>query len=60
MIVKEIITREDGVSLMRTYSDEKRYIRKVNTTEVYNEAVDIYPSEYEYEETDKVIQDIED
>ena len=60
MIVKEILTREDGVSLMSTYSDEKRYIRKVNTTEVYTEAVDIYPSEYEYEEADEVIQDIED
>lgn len=60
MIVKERLTREDGVSLVRAYSNKNLYIRKVGTTEVYSEAVDLYPSEYEYEETTEVIQDIED
>lgn len=41
--------------LVRTYSDERRYIRKVGTNEVYADAVDLYPSAYEYEETEEYI-----
>ena len=55
MILSEIIVREDGVPFMHTYSDERRYIRKVSTTEVYEDAIDIYPSAYEYEETEEYI-----
>jgi hypothetical protein len=55
MIVRDNITREDGVVLVRTYSDERRYIRKVGTNEVYADAVDLYPSAYEYEETEEYI-----
>ena len=56
MIVKENITREDGVILTKTYSDDNKYIRKVGTNEVYSEAVDIKP--YEYEETDIEIEQL--
>lgn len=33
------------------------YIRKVGTNEVYSEAVDIEGAPYEYEETDKEIEE---
>lgn len=55
MITRENITREDGVLLVRAYSDERRYIRKIGTEEVYEEAIDLYPSAYEYEETEEFI-----
>lgn len=57
MIVKEYITRADGVVLTRTYSDEKKYIKKVGTEEVYSEAVDV--RDFEYVETDKIIEEYE-
>lgn len=61
MIVKEYYnTRQDGVKLFRTYSDENKYIQKVGTTEVYSEAIDIEDATYEYIETDKEIENIED
>lgn len=57
MIQKEFYqTRQDGVNLFRTYSDDNKYIRKVGTEEVYSEAVDIESAPYEYEETDKEIE----
>lgn len=61
MIVKEFYqTRQDGVKLFRTYSDENKYIQKVGTNEVYSEAIDIEDAPYEYVETDKEIETIED
>ena len=58
MIIKEFYrTREDGKPLVKTYSDEKRYIRKVGTDEVYSEAIDVL--DFEYEETDQVIEEPE-
>ena len=56
MIVKENITREDGVILTKTYSNDNKYIRKVGTDEVYSEAIDV--KEYEYEETDIEIEQL--
>lgn len=56
MIVREFYTqRKDGVNLYRTYSDANKYIKKVGTEEIYSEAIDV--REYEYEETDKEIDD---
>lgn len=53
MIIKEFYkTRQDGVNLFRTYSDEGKQIRKVGTDEVYDEAIDIENAPYTYEETD--------
>lgn len=61
MIVKEFYrTREDGIDLYRTYSDEDYRIRKVGTNEIYDEAIDIEDSEYEYEETDEKIEVLDD
>lgn len=50
-IVKEFYeTRDDGVNLYRTYSDEGYMIRKKGTDEIYEEAAD--SQDFEYEETD--------
>lgn len=51
MIVREFYrTREDGVNLYRTYSDEGKDIRKVGTEEIYAEAIDVEDAPYTYEE----------
>ena len=51
------MTRKDGVNLYRTYSDANKYIKKVGTNEEYSEAIDIEGAGYEYEETDKEIEE---
>jgi hypothetical protein len=57
MIVKEFYrTREDGISLYRTYSTEGLKLRKVGTDEIYDEAIDIDTVSYKYEETDEFIE----
>ena len=57
-IVKEFYkTREDGVKLYKTYSDENYMIKKVGTEEVYEEAVDVENATYEYEETTETLND---
>lgn len=48
-------TREDGVNLYRTYSDEGLMLHKVGTDEVYSDAIDVENSGYEYEETEELI-----
>lgn len=53
-------TREDGVELIRTYSDAGLMIRKVGTKEVYEEAVDVKGAGYQYEETDTPVDTYED
>ena len=59
MIVTEFYTqRKDGVNLYKTYSDANKYIRKVGTDEVYSEAIDVENIGYEYEETDKEIEEL--
>jgi hypothetical protein len=61
MILKEFYkTREDGVNLYRTYSDNGFMIQKVGTDEVYDEAVDIESAPYTYVETDEKIEDTEE
>lgn len=58
MIVREFYEqRKDGVNLFRTYSDANKYIKKVGTNEEYSEAIDIEGAPYEYEETDKEIEE---
>lgn len=57
MIIKEYYaTREDGVILYRTYSNENFKIRKQGTNEIYDDAVDTADSSYQYEETDIKIE----
>lgn len=59
MIIKEYYsTRADGARLIRTYSDQNKYIQKVGTQEVYSEAIDLESKGYVYEETDKEIEEI--
>lgn len=48
--------RNDGVKLYRTYSDSNYMIQKVGTDEVYEEAIDVETSTYEYEETTEPIE----
>ena len=57
MIQKEFYrTRNDGVNLYRTFSDRGYYIQKVGTEEIYSEAIDIESAEYEYIETENLIE----
>ena len=56
-IVKEFYkTRNDGVNLYRTYSNEDYKIHKLNTDEIYDEAIDVENAPYEYEETTEKIE----
>lgn len=55
-IIKEYLeTRDDGIDLYRTYSDENKFIRKIGTNEFYVEAVDVEDTPYQYVETNEVI-----
>ena len=53
-------TREDGVNLYRTYSDERFYILQNETGVEYDEAIDVENAPYTYSETDKPIEIIEE
>lgn len=56
MIVREYFkTRNDGVNLFRTYSNEGFYIKQVETGVVYDEAIDVESVNYTYVETDEKI-----
>lgn len=53
MLIREYYrTREDGVILWRTYSDDLKKIRQIDTDTLYDEAVDVDGSTHTYEETD--------
>lgn len=59
-------TRKDGVVLVRSYSDNNKYIKQVETGIEYSDAIDIgyldgdryVPSVYSYIETDTDIEEI--
>lgn len=56
-IIKEFYkTREDGVKLYKTYSDENYMIHKIGTDEIYEEAIDVENAPYEYEETTELVE----
>lgn len=55
MIVTEIVTIRKK-QYRKTYSDEGFYIHKVGTEEEYTEALDRLNSAFEYEETDRKIE----
>jgi hypothetical protein len=58
MIAKEFYkTRNDGVNLYRTYSNEGYMIQKVGTDEIYEEAIDVETASYKYAEIDQKIKD---
>ena len=61
MIIQEYFrTRSDGVVLTRTYSDEGMKIRQLETDILYDEAIDVEPLRYTYEETDIPIEEPEE
>lgn len=53
MIVQELI---DGGSRIRHYSDMALKIRQVETGKIYEDAVDVIPCRFTYEETDEPIE----
>ena len=56
-IVKEFYkTRNDGINLYKTYSNEGYIIHKLNTEEYYSEAIDVENTPFEYEETEEKIE----
>ena len=56
-IVKEFYkTRNDGINLYKTYSNEGYIIHKLNTEEYYSEAIDVENMPFEYEETNEKIE----
>lgn len=56
-MVKEFYkTRNDGINLYKTYSNEGYIIHKLNTEEYYSEAIDVENTPFEYEETDEKIE----
>ena len=60
MIVTEFYrTREDGVELDRTYSNEGFYIIQTETQAKYTEAIDVVPLRYTYSESDEKIPEDE-
>ena len=57
MVVKEFyLTREDGVNLYRSYSNEGFYIIQDQTGNKYEEAIDVENSPYTYTETDEKVE----
>lgn len=57
MIVREFFKqRNDWVKLYKTYSNEGYVIQKVGTDEIYDEAIDVESTKYEYVETDQKIE----
>lgn len=61
MLLKEFfIERNDGVKLYRTYSNIGYKIRQIETGIEYDEAIDVENSIYSYEETNNLIETIEE
>lgn len=59
MIVRKFYkSREDGIRLFRTYSDESYKIRQIETGNIYDEAIDVEYKNYTYEETNEPIEEI--
>ena len=49
-------TREDGVRLYRTYSDDGFLIKQIDTGFFYEEAIDVESASHIYEETNELIE----
>lgn len=61
MVVNEFYrTREDGVNLYRTYSDEGFMILQNETGIEYVEAIDVENAPYTYSETEKPINETDE
>lgn len=51
-------TREDGINLYRTYSDESLMIEQVETGALYSDAIDVEGAPFTYRETDTPIPEL--
>lgn len=61
MIIREFYeTRFDGVNLYRTYSNTGHYIKQQPSGVIYREAIDVENAPYTYEETDEIIEKVEE
>lgn len=58
MILTEIIDH-GTVQVIRHYSDNNLRLRQIETNELFDDAVDIMPCQFTYEETDIPIKDTE-
>lgn len=57
MIIREFYkTRDDGVNLYRTYSDQGFMVRQSETGILYEEPIDVESASYVYEETNIPIE----
>lgn len=60
MIIKELyMTRQDGVKLFRTYSDESKCIIQNETGDLYDESIDVEGAPYTYREIEEFNEDPE-
>ena len=50
-----IIVEQFSENLIRHYSDKGVKIKQVETGLIYDEAIDLIPCQYTYEETDEII-----
>lgn len=57
VITENFRIREDGVQLVRTYSDINHKIIQNETGAVYDEAIDVTPLRYTYTESDEPIEE---
>jgi hypothetical protein len=61
MIIRNFLsTRKDGVNLFINFSDKGVKIRKVGTSEIYDEAIDVQTAPFVYEETNLPIEVIKE
>ena len=59
MITREFFrTREDGINLYRTYSDESLMIEQVETGALYSDAIDVEGAPFTYRETGTPIPEL--
>lgn len=58
MILTETI-RHGEIELVRHYSDQNLVLRQVETNELFDDAIDVMPCAFTYEETDIPIEDTE-
>lgn len=54
-----MIQTEDLGMVIRTYSDEGKKIRQVETNTLWNDAINTKPVQFTYEETDIPIDDVD-
>lgn len=55
-----IIVEGYGVDLERRYSDLGMKLRQIETGILYDDAVDVIPCRYTYEETDEPIESVDE